>query len=359
MSRKLRVLRLTNILSEYNLPILNLLSKHVDLTVAHTGKNVKRNYLSFNEIILHRYEIGAFTFVKDDLYNLACSYDVLIILGDIHWLSYMRLAFYKHRPFRVCFWSIGVSASYSKAFDEIKRWDKIRNYFMKRADALIFYSDFPIEKYVQAGFDREKLFVAPNTVEVKTITMDANRDILLFVGTLYKQKGIHSLLENYFHASRYRTMPPLHIIGGGDGYDAVKEWIKSHKQDDSIIMHGPIYDEDRLAAFFQRSLACISPWQAGLSVLKSMGYGTPFITMRNAITGGEMLNIKDGVNGVLYDKDSDLASILADISDNKQKYIDMGQRAREYYFNCRTPKHMVDGLLRAIQYCTRYENTSG
>lgn len=358
MTMQLKVLRLTNLLLPYSIPILNILGKHVDLTVAHAGKPVKSNGLTFKEMILHTYKIGTLTFIKDNLYSLACNYDVLIILGDIRWLSYMRLAFYKRRPYRLCFWTIGVSASYSKAFDEIKRWDKVRNVFMRRADALIFYSDYPIEKYAHAGFNREKLFVAPNTVEVKDITMDVNRDILLFVGTLYKEKGIDSLLEHYLRASQYRKMPPLHIIGGGDGNDAVKKWIESHNQADSIIMHGPIYDEDRLAAFFQRSLACISPGQAGLSVLKALGYGTPFITMRNAITGGERLNIQDGVNGVLYDKESDLETILIDISENKQKYIEMGQRAREYYLNCRTPKHMVDGLLKAISYCTHHESTS-
>lgn len=359
MSKKLRVLRLTNFLSEYNIPILNLLGQYVDLTVAHTGKPVNRNGLHFKEKILRSYKIGPFTYINDNLYTMASNYDVLIILGDVHWLSYMRLAFYKSRPFRVCFWSIGVSAGYEKAFDEIKRWDKVRYFFMRRADALIFYSDYPIEKYVQAGFAHEKLFVAPNTVEVKDFAMDAKRDILLFVGTLYKQKGIHSLLESYFQASRYHTMPQLHIIGGGEEYDAVKDWIVTKKLNDSVVLHGPIYDEDQLASFFLRSLACISPGQAGLSVLKSMGYGTPFITTRNAITGGERLNIEDGINGVLYHQDSDLEAILVDISENRQKYIDMGQRAREYFVNCRRPLHMVNGLLSAIQYCARDKKCHG
>jgi glycosyltransferase involved in cell wall biosynthesis len=347
------VLHLTNILTEYNLPILQRLGEKVDLTVIHAGKSLRREGLSFVEQVLQIYKVGPFSFTKENLYPLACRYDVLLISADIKWLSYMRLAFYKNRPFGICFWGIGVSASYTKHFDEIKHWDRVRNFFMSRADSLVFYSDYPIKKYIEAGFDRAKLFVAPNTVEVKDISSNIEKDILLFVGSLYKQKGVDKLFESYYRACKKHPIPDLHVIGGGNGYGQAKDWVESHGLNERIHLHGPIYNEERLAVFFQRSFACISPGQSGLTVLKSMGYGTPFITMRNSFTGGERLNIEDGVNGVLYSDEGDLEVILIDIALHKQKYILMGEKARKYYLNCRTPQHMVNGLFNAIQYAIR------
>jgi glycosyltransferase involved in cell wall biosynthesis len=103
---------------------------------------------------------------------------------------------------------------------------------------------------------------------------------------------------------------------------------------------------------FQKTLACISPLQGGLSVLESMGYGVPYITDANAITGGEAFNIVDGktglrVNNMSIDK---LKDIILDISSNKQKYIEMGNNAYKHYWSCRKPEDMAQGVIDAIEY---------
>jgi len=87
-----------------------------------------------------------------------------------------------------------------------------------------------------------------------------------------------------------------------------------------------------------------------LSVLASMGYGTPFITKKDAITGGEIFNIKNGVNGIIYSNDKDLVDILKDISTNPSKYEMMGKRAREHYLNYRKPEQMVQAFIDACNY---------
>jgi hypothetical protein len=96
---------------------------------------------------------------------------------------------------------------------------------------------------------------------------------------------------------------------------------------ESVIFHGAIYDEKELSVHFKNALLCISPHQAGLSVAKSMGYGVPFVTYKEAITGGERYHITDGVNGILYENDADLVDIIINASNGSDQYVEMGKMA--------------------------------
>ena len=115
-------------------------------------------------------------------------------------------------------------------------------------------------------------------------------------------------------------------------------------------MHGPIYDESLLAQKYAKALVCVSPTQAGLTVPKSMGYGVPVITRRDAITGGELYHITSDENGILYDKDEDLVLILKQVIGNPEFAKTMGRKAKDYYQNNATPRHQAQGVIAAIEF---------
>lgn len=346
-----KVLLIQNTISRYRIPVYNELAKRYDLTVIYSYGEIL-DTINFNVVKIETMKISKFILHKKNIYKISKNYDVVIALWGLNWISIMSLVL-RPRKFKLILWGIGVSASYTVRYDSIKKWDKLNAFLIKCSDAAIFYSSYPIDKYYNLGVDKEKMFVANNTVAISNKNMKENqaRKALLFIGSLYKEKKIDKLLENYFQAFlQYENIPILYIIGDGDEYENINKWINQRKMHEKVFLIGPIFNEKVLSEYFNTSIACISPDQAGLSVLKSMGYGVPFITMRDAITGGERFNIISNVNGILMESFDDLKTVILEIAGNPQKYLDMGKNAQKFYMNCRTVKHMVDGFEQAIMY---------
>lgn len=353
---KRKVLIIYNKVFSYRLKIFDLLNEKYDLTVTHIDQKYKdkEHQHNFKTMYIPVKQIGPFVFHKINLNKLAKNYDVVIGLADIKWLSLMKLGFNPFRKFKLIYWGIGVRASYQNKFDQKTIWSGVRHYMTDKADALIFYSDYPVSKYAESGVQKEKLFVANNTVNAP---FDNNKVIkrtnLLFIGTLYPQKGIDILLEAYkqLKAEGFSMLKPLKIVGGGTEFNNIAEWIKSNDLVNDIEMLGPIYDENKLEDIFRSSYACISPKQAGLSVLSSMAYGTVFITARDAITGGEMLNIKDNETGIFFDGSlQDLKEKIKFVCANTHEIERIGNNAFEHYRKNRTPEKMAQGIINAVEY---------
>ena len=337
----------------YNIDPYIKLSEHYKLTVAHYGKKLEDENKIFNQIVLTQKRIGPFTYFKENIYQLAKEYDAVLALSDLHVLPYILLGFRLNRNFSLTFWGIGVSASYTKKFDEDRKLDIIRFRIMDKAESLVFYSDYPINRYIEHNVKREKLFVAQNTVYIdERIEIPIEKEHLLFVGSLYQEKRIYELLDAYLFAYRKnQKIAPLLIVGDGEERQNIENWIQMNQLQNNIIMKGAIYESVILKEIYRYAIASISPGQAGLSVLSSMAYGVPFVTTDDAITGGELFNIKHGYNGLLYDGEIEhLSKIIEILSLDHEKTQKMGLNAQNYYFEHRTMDKMIDGLRKAIDY---------
>lgn len=351
---KPKVIILYNKIFHYRIPVWNELTEHCDLTVTYSqgdGKVPDGMECKFKIMYLPAKKYKFIVWQKDNIRKLVKDYDAVIAYGNIAWLKYSTLPWFNRA--KVIYHTLGVSANYDKGFDEHKEWDKIRCFFYSKAAALAFYTDYPIKKYEAMGIPTEKMFVAINTVAVSPLKEPVKKDSILFIGTLYKAKGIQVLLDAYRDLRGKCSLPHLNIIGTGPDYDSIKTWIESNQLDDIIHLKGAIYDINEKAEYFARALACISPKQAGLSVLESMGYGVPFVTTSNAITGGEMLNIHNGEDGVVLNSADDIIRVIEDISNKPEKFFEMGVKAKQYYDNNCTPKHMAYGLWQAITYALK------
>lgn len=345
---KIKVLMIQGSIPQYRVPVLNLLSKSVALTVVYsTGAAVADAEFASMKI---PYFMCHYKIHKKNIRHMASKFDVVICTSDMS-LLYAHLLKIRPRSYRLIYWGIGVSASYNERYDQNPEVaGRIAKLAQKSADAMLFYSDYPIEKYAKMGVERKKLFAAHNTVYVLP-SEPRERDIYLFVGSLYRQKKIDCLMEGYY--ASYKNKPDIHplvIVGDGDEKANCQRWIDDHGLHDKITLVGAIYNEEILKEYFSRAILCISPDQAGLSVLKSMGYGTPFVTHRNAITGGEIFNIENGINGVLLENLEEISDILTDAEEHPKKYLQMGENAKDYYWKHRQISDMVDGFLQAIAH---------
>jgi glycosyltransferase involved in cell wall biosynthesis len=344
---KNKVLILTNTILHYRYDLYNNLAKNVDLTIATVNESIVYHEAAFNQISFLSKKTGPF-YIQKDLYKLCKEFDVVIIMFNITYISFMKLLFQK-RNFQIILWGIGVSTEngFDKNSSIIK--ERIRYYLAKKADAIMFYSEYPLKKYIQKGINSNKLFVAHNTIANDYIFDNSKiRSSFLFLGSLHKRKKIFILLQAFKNVvNKIPKEISIDIIGKGEEYRNIENWIIKNNLQDRIILHGQKTKKD-LICYFEKAIACISPGQAGLSVLESFSYGVPFITHCDAITGGERLDIKHGCNGFLFEDENQLESLIIELS-KSCKATTYHHNAYEYYKGSRKITDMSNSITNAIE----------
>lgn len=354
--KKPKVLLIQEVLQRYRAPIYKLMNKEVDLDLAYTEKS-DIDDPNLKVFRLPHFKLWKFN-VHTGIYKIFNKYDVVIMQPHLNCLTLNFVPFLPHKRFRLITWTIGKYVTYNIPYDlESKPTfkDKVFENIQDAADACIFYMPEPIEYWKKyKNIDTNKYFVAHNTVEVAEydeLPKYSERNSFLFVGTLYRQKGIDELIEAYDIAKKKnKELPKLNIVGKGAEEQVIREQINKLHLENDIVLCGAVYDESILKDYFLDAKLCISPKQAGLSVPKSLGYGCPFITRPDAITGGERNNIIDGYNGVYYNTTEELANILVASVEQNEKYGIIAKNARKYYKECNSPQKMANGALEAIRY---------
>jgi glycosyltransferase involved in cell wall biosynthesis len=355
---KKKLLILQYELSAYNVPVYNEISDYYDLTVGYYLKDKSNQQCNFKKKHFEVTNLGPLVFVKG-FFNYVKKYDIVSIIPDLHIVNYCLLPFFSRR-YKVVNWSIGFRVSYKHPYITDRKHvlaDRVFQSILSHCDASIFYMEKSKEFWKRTSLDMKRVFVAPNTTEVVPIVLEPEKKKnLLFVGTLYKGKGLDKLLASVKEVADkgYKDLR-LTIVGDGECRKELEDYVAENGLKSNVTFTGAIFDEKVLANHFAEALLCISPTQGGLTCPKSMGYGVPFVTRKDAITGGEIYHITPGVNGIMYENDEELTSIIEDSCKNPQKYIEMGIAAKDYYDNHATIKHMAQGAMNAFEYALKRE----
>jgi hypothetical protein len=350
ISMKEKIILFNPAIPHYRLFIYKKINTIYDLTICHGGDFIDN--VDFKQIIIKNFKFGPFIYFFNITFKFLNNFGVVITDGNLRNINYYLFQLNPFRKYKVISWTIGVSASYKNQYDKNKGLDFLRVFLFNKNDALLFYSIYPYNKYKNI-INNDKIFIANNTVENPNILLNEciTKDSIIFIGTLYKEKNIFNLLYAYFNLYKINNnLYNLFIIGDGDLYNEIDQFIINNKLNHKIFLLGKISNNLTLSKYFQRSFACISPGQAGLSVLTSFSFGVPFITKFDAITGGEIFNIINLYNGIIYLEDYDLQIILNDIKINSKKYLIMGENASIYYSTKCCPDLMIESVNNAIKY---------
>lgn len=336
-------------LKEYRLPFFNqLYNKGFNINIVHSGKKQFGLLPELEQdIVKSKNFLG---FQKCDIKNLN-DFDVVVHMQNIRFISLWILSLNPFRKFKLIHWGIGTSSS--KGLDSESPIIRLfRNIISICSDALVLYSSFPKSKF--PAIVRKKIFVANNTVE-SLLSKDfscESKDSFLFVGTLNERKGLDILIEAFSKYLKHnnRSYKILNIIGDGPFKEDLQRLVHHYELNSNVIFLGAINNESEKLPFYMKAVCCISPKQAGLSVLESFSFGVPFITFHDAISGGEHLNIEDGINGFLIHSENELLKKMIVLDQNRQLSVNLGHAAFKHYSQKRSMGLMVEEFYQAIEF---------
>lgn len=351
-----RILILQNVVAWYRKAVYNGLAEDYDVTVLHSGSPVVEADDNFRELVVDARPLGPFVLQQGVAGVLAKgSFDVVIAMMDPRWLAHVLPVVGRgKRNVRWIFWGPGYGRG--------RLANRLRDALARRADALLLYSSANVGELVRHGTPREKIFVAPNTLQLPDHgDQSANqKSSLLFMGVFQKRKRIDLLIEAFVQV--VHDLPPdvkLEIVGTTparnfgkfkidlESVSALQQKVDAAKLGERVIFHGAVWANHR--PFFSRAYAYVSPGHAGLSALQSMAYGVPVVTHARASEHPvEFENLHHGVNALLYDADADLPDALLSICNTPGLHQELGANAYHHYSTARTLDLMLQGFRQAI-----------
>lgn len=348
--RRKRVLLVYTELLEYRVPFLSELGKHYALTVAHSGALITRDDVGFREIVLPRtrfwrfhYQYGLRRLIRSGEFN------AVVYFMDIAWLSTLGTFLFPVGSARRVTW--GLWRTGRSGAD----WVRLR--VAKLADFNIFYSKTAARDFVGCGLSVDRASVATNTFRVTYPTRDesSKRDSVLFVGSFNARKQNDVTLAAFLRVARRLSFPArLVFVGAGHERTRIQTLAEASEFKERIEFHPASHDTEVLRKHYDRAICSVSFGQAGLSVLQSFAYGVPFVTRHDAISGGELENIEDGVNGCLCEANqASLEAALLRLLGEPKYAARLGRNALAHYMNKASVHHMVGGFIDAIEHSRR------
>ena len=286
--------------------------------------------------------------------------DVIIILfcpGNItFWLVQLYCYF---KGIKLGLWSNG---SVRHEITGLKR--KIRsiflNFFTRRAQFHICYGTRYEKELLAAGYERSRIFVAQNTIniekiiaqnsEVKKVTSEDQYNFL-FVGALIEGKNLDLAVRVIARLISEGYKIKFRIIGAGAMIEELRSLVRDEKMEDHISVLGYISDEE-IPAFFNEADIFFLPGTGGLAVNEAMAYGLAVIT---TIADGTVLDlVYEGENGYYLKDIPDFDNIFEvckkALQNSKSHLREMGNTSRKLIVERASLSNMVNNFEKAVLY---------
>lgn len=220
---------------------------------------------------------------------------------------------------------------------ETRRWImRFRLALARLADATIFYDDAQLMRFVEAGLDPNKTYVAQNTIDVDRakrfveLRRRSDRTSIVCLGRLMERKKVGLLLTAFAMAQAdFKSKQVLTIVGDGPDREDLEERAIQLGIAHVTRFTGAVDDEEALARHLNDAWASVSPGAAGLNLVHSAVYGIPLLLSRHDPHGPEVSLAREGVNALYFctDDASDLAGRLLALERNDELWERLSEGA--------------------------------
>lgn len=227
--------------------------------------------------------------------------DVVIISGAPRCLSNVALLLKcRLRGAKVVWWGHYWSAT-SKRLNFM-----IRVQLMKLADAVLFYTDYELERFKSECSSSKPAFALNNGIDANAVAErrhayepgERPRD-LLFIGRLTLKSNLGLLLQSLARPECAHLT--LDVIGGGEEEGGLKFLAEDLSLADRVRWHGGFSQETRISEIANRCKLFVYPGSVGLSLIHAMAYGLPAVVHDNRLKHmPEIDALKPGENGLSF-----------------------------------------------------------
>ena len=232
-------------------------------------------------------------------------------------------------------------------------WHKVFGTSRKYVNRFISLTNFTKQKFVEGGFDPNRISVKQNFVaEVPEESIDSKNGRALFVGRLAKEKGIDVLIDAW---KKLDIDIPLDIVGDGPLAEFVQNEIGGLP---NIRFHGRI-ENAKAKEMMAKATVQIVPSNYyetfGLVVIEAFAVGTPAIVTDH---GSLAELVVSGQTGFKFQpgNSQDLADKVKQLYSDEKARESMGQNAREEFARKYTRSRNYE-ILEQIYRQTLEEHT--
>lgn len=238
------------------------------------------------------------------------------------------------------------------------------NKILTNSSRCLALSEVEFNQYKAMGVHEKNIDIIPNGIDLSKYGnlpirgefrnkygLSSNDIMILYLGRLHKLKGIDLLVEAFADLVKVLDNVRLVIVGPDSGFLSVlKAQIEDLKLSDVVLLTGPLYESEKLAAYVDADLYVLpSVYEAfPVTVLEAFACGVPVVVT-------DRCGISDiiGSNGgyvIGYNKNQLCDAITKIISDNElQKRLkECGKKLVENEFSS---AYVIHKLERIYQEC--------
>ncbi|MGD9644634.1 MAG: glycosyltransferase family 4 protein [Pirellulales bacterium] len=164
--------------------------------------------------------------------------------------------------------------------------------FVRRFDRFLCYGQTSVEELVALGYPRERIRVAPNTIDTPRIAADGEairargrqlreqhglteKRIVLYIGRLIERKRPWDLLGAWPKLRSNLDDTRLVLVGGGPMLDEIRRRVQSIDPE-RVVVTGPVPEGDDYA-WIATADVVVLPAAVGLALNQALALGTPVV----------------------------------------------------------------------------------